>query len=282
MSAGDVPHSPSAQIRDVAERILLSETLTDKLAKIPAGLSDDRPGALLRVSIPGRPVDLKFAPRRTAPTMPRPGALCDPQKRAIAHHILANHELQALEVMAFVLLAFPDAPSEFRRGLVSIMRDEQRHTNLHVRRAAELGLRFGELPVNDYIWAKAQAFESVLDYLAGLPLTFEGRNLDHTLEFEAAFERAGDLQSAAILRAIHRDEIGHVRFGLEWLRRLKPAEQSDWDAYCAHLHWPLRAEKAIGDTLHRDPRLEAGMTEEFIERLAAAQRESQPPARRNP
>ncbi len=280
MSAGDVPDFPSVQIRDVAERILLSEALTDKLAKIPQGLLDDRPGALLRVSIPGRPDDLKFAARRTAPTMPRPGALRDPQKRAIAHHILANHELQALEVMAFVLLAFPDAPPEFRRGLVAIMRDEQRHTNLHVKRAAELGLRFGDLPVNDYIWVKAQAFSSVLDYLAGLPLTFEGRNLDHTLEFEAAFEQAGDPQSAAILRVIHRDEIGHVRFGLEWLRRLKPSEQSDWDAYCAHLHWPLRAEKAIGDTLHRGPRLEAGMSEEFIERLAAAQRESQPPAPR--
>jgi uncharacterized ferritin-like protein (DUF455 family) len=282
MSGGEAPDSPSVQIREFAQRILLSETLAEKLARIPADFADDRPGASLRVSVPGRPVDLKFAPRRTAPTMPRPGALRDPQKRAIAHHILANHELQALEVMAFVLLAFPAALSEFRRGLVNIMRDEQRHTNLHVKRAAELGLRFGDLPVNDYIWAKSQAFESVLDYVAGLPLTFEGRNLDHTLEFETAFAQAGDPQSAGILRAIHRDEIGHVRFGLEWLRRLKPADQSDWDAYCAHLHWPLRAEKAIGDILHRDPRLEAGMTAEFIDRLAAAQRESQPPARRNP
>jgi uncharacterized ferritin-like protein (DUF455 family) len=282
MSTGERPDSPPVQIRGVAERILLSERLTEKLAKIPADLADDHQGLSLRVSVPGRPADLRLAPRRTAPTMPRPGALHDPQKRAIAHHILANHELQALEVMAFVLLAFPEAPTEFRRGLVGIMRDEQRHTNLHVRRAAELGLRFGDLPVNDYIWAKSQAFESVLDYLAGLPLTFEGRNLDHTLEFEMAFERAGDPQSAVILRAIHRDEIGHVRFGLEWLRRLKPPEQSDWDAYCAHLHWPLRAEKAIGDVLHRDPRLEAGMTEEFIDRLAAAQREAQPPTRRNP
>lgn len=282
MSAGDVPGAAPVQIRNGAERILLSETLAEKLARIPASIVDDQPGAALRVSVPGRPPDLKFAARRTAPKMPRPGALHDPQKRAVAHHILANHELQALEVMAAVLLAFPEAPPEFRRGLVHIMRDEQRHTNLHVKRAAELGLRFGELPVNDYIWAKSQAFESVLDYLAGLPLTFEGRNLDHTLEFEAAFEQAGDPESAAILRAIHRDEIGHVRFGLEWLRRLKPPEQSDWDVYCAHLHWPLRADKAIGDTLHRDPRREAGMSEEFIDRLAAAQRESQPPTHRKP
>src|SRR5580704_247815 len=268
--------SAPVQIREIAERILLSQSLTEKLAKIPTPLMDDPPGPARRDGVPGRPPELKFAPRRTAPAMPRAGALRDPKKRAVAHHILANHELQALEVMAFVLLAFPDAPSEFRAGLVDIMRDEQRHTRLHIERAVELGLPFGGLPVNDYIWTKSQAFESVLDYLAGLPLTFEGRNLDHTLELETLFDQVGDSQSAAILRAIHRDEIGHVRFGLEWLRRLKPPEQSDWDVYCAHLRWPLRAEKAIGDTLHRDPRLQAGMTEEFIDRLAAARRESQP------
>jgi uncharacterized ferritin-like protein (DUF455 family) len=272
--------SPAVELREVAERILLSESLAEKLAKIPPYLADDHAGPPRRVPVPGRSSDLKFAPRRTAPTMPSAGALRDPKKRAIAHHILANHELQALEVMAFVLLAFPEAPAEFRRGLIDIMADEQRHTRLHIDRAGELGIRFGELPVNDYIWAKSQAFASVLDYLAGLPLTFEGRNLDHTLEFESFFEQAGDPQSAAILRVIHRDEIGHVRFGLDWLRRLKPADQSDWEAYCAHLHWPLRAEKSIGDELHRAPRLKAGMTEEFIDLLAAAQRESRPGGRR--
>jgi len=276
MSPREPIESAPVQIREIAERILLSEFLAEKLAKIPTSLVDDHPGLARRVAVPGRPPELKFALRRTAPAMPRAGALHDPKKRAVAHHILANHELQALEVMAFVLLAFPDAPSAFRSGLVDIMRDEQRHTRLHIERAGELGLQFGNLPVNDYIWTKSQAFESVLDYLAGLPLTFEGRNLDHTLELEALFDQVGDSQSAAILRAIHRDEIGHVRFGLEWLRRLKPPGQSDWDAYTAHLHWPLRAEKSIGGQLNRGPRLKAGMTEEFIDRLAAAQRASPP------
>jgi uncharacterized ferritin-like protein (DUF455 family) len=264
------------EIREIAERILLADSLEVKLERISTGLSDQGPGHPVRHPLPGRPEQLRFALRRTAPAMPKRGALRDQKKRAVAHHILANHELQALEVMAFVLLAFPAAPAEFRRGLLDIMRDEQRHTRLHVDRAAELGIRFGDLPVNDYIWKKAQVFESVLDYVAGLPLTFEGRNLDHTLEFESFFEQAGDPQSAAILRAIHRDEIGHVRFGLDWLRRLKPADQSDWDAYCAHLHWPLRAEKSIGEELNRGPRLKAGMSEEFLDRLAAAQREARP------
>jgi uncharacterized ferritin-like protein (DUF455 family) len=169
--------------------------------------------------------------------------------------------------MAWVLLAFPDAPRDFRVGLAAIMQDEQRHTLMHIERAASLGLRFGDLPVNCYIWKKAQQFQSVLDYLAGLPLTFEGRNLDHTLEFEEYFLRAGDPKSAAILKVIHRDEIAHVAFGLEWFRKLKPAELTDWDAYVKHLHWPLRPEKSIGDVFHIEPRLAAGMTAEFLTRL---------------
>jgi uncharacterized ferritin-like protein (DUF455 family) len=121
--------------------------------------------------------------------------------------------------------------------------------------------------VNCYIWEKALSFASVLDYLAGFPLTFEGRNLDHTLDFEEHFRAVGDENSAAVMRRIHRDEIEHVRFGLEWLRKLKPPEQSDWEAYQSHLHWPLRPAKSKGDTFHREPRRQAGMSAEFIARL---------------
>ena len=97
--------------------------------------------------------------------MPSAGALLDPAKRAVAHHILANHELQALEVMASVLLAFPLEPREFRLGMARIMEDEQRHTRWHAQRVAELGGRFGDLPVNGYIWTKSRQFRGALDYL---------------------------------------------------------------------------------------------------------------------
>lgn len=262
------------ELRQFAERVLLSESLDEKLARPEGPLTDANPGEALRVRAPGRPADLKFARRREAPSMPRPGAFGDPRKRAIAHHIMANHELQACEVMAHVLSAVPDAPPEFRRGLAAIMQDEQRHTRMHVERAAALGLRFGELPVNGYIWKKGLEFESLLDYLAGLPLTFEGGNLDHTLEFESFFRQAGDRRSAAVMRVIHRDEIEHVRFGLDWLRRLKPADQSEWDAFTAHLKWPLRPAKARGDVFHRESRLAAGMSPDFVDRLQREHDES--------
>lgn len=255
------------ELRAFAVRVLLSESLEAKLERVRDGFTDDLPGEAIRLAEPVRSADLQFAPRRTTPAMPHPSTFTDPAKRAIAHHIMANHELQALEVMAWVLLAFPEAPREFRLGMADIMQDEQRHTRMHVERAAALGLRFGDLPVNCYIWKKSQQFQSVLDYLAGLPLTFEGRNLDHTLEFDGYFSEVNDPKSAAMMQAIHRDEIHHVAFGLEWLRKLKPPELSDWETYVRHLHFPLRPDKSIGDVFHTEPRLAAGMTPEFIERL---------------
>jgi uncharacterized ferritin-like protein (DUF455 family) len=255
------------ELRAFAERVLLTPDLEIKLAAPDGPLADASPGVSVRHPLPARPTNLQFAAPRRSPPMARGKALRDEGKRAVAHHIMANHELQALEVMAWTLCAFPEAPGEFRSGLGWVMQEEQRHTRMHVERARKLGLEFGDIPVNCYIWKKAMEFQSPLDYLAGLPLVFEARNLDHTLEFAAEFEAAGDLRSAALMRTIHDDEIRHVAFGIEWLRRLKPEEQSEWEAFESHLHWPIRPSKARGDVFQREARQAAGLSDEFIARL---------------
>lgn len=254
------------ELREFAHNVLLSGELEPKLIR-PSALTDSNPGEPLVVAEPARPSSLKFAPRRTAPPMPKPPAFIDEHKRAVAHHIMANHELQALEVMAMVLLKFPSAPQEFRMGLATIMFDEQRHTRLHVQRAAELGVNFGDLPVNSYIWQKATEYSSVLEYSAGLPLVFEGANLDHTIELEKVFRKFGDNRSGDIMKAIHLDEIRHVEFGLTWLRKLKDQSLSDFEAWQSALHWPIRPKHARGDDFQRDARLAAGMDEEFLRQL---------------
>lgn len=259
------------ELRAFAEQVLLIPSLDAKLQPPEQPFTDRCPGSVLSVLEPARPPELQFAPPRTAPALPSPAALRDAARRGVAHHILANHELQALEVMASVLLKFPEAPPEFRLGLAAIMEEEQRHTRMHAERAARLGQPFGSLPVNCYIWKKSLSFTCVLDYLAGLPLVFEGRNLDHSLELATAFADAGDRRSAALLEVIHRDEIEHVRFGIVWLRRLKPPGTNDFDIFAQHLHWPLRPELARGTVFQRAARLAAGLDEEFVDRIAATE-----------
>ena len=264
------------ELRAFAERILLSPSIEAKLEPLNGSIEDREPGLAVRIETPARPENLKFAAPRTTPSMPHPLALGEESKRAVAHHIMANHELQALEVMAWVLLAFPEASAVFRVGIARVMADEQRHTRMHMERASRLGLEFGQLPVNCYIWKQTRTFETLLDYIAVLPLVFEARNLDHTLELEKAFLAVGDPRSAALMRRIHEDEIEHVAFGLHWLRVLKSPADTEWEAYCAHLKWPMGPGKAVGDEFQREARMRSGMTHEFIDSIQALQRPSTP------
>lgn len=268
---------PPMELRAFAERILLTASIEAKLRPLVSPIEDAQPGEPLRVEVPARPANLQFAAPRTTPSMPHPLALEDEAKRAVTHHIMANHELQALEVMAWVLLAFPDAPTEFRAGMARVMADEQRHTRMHMERSARLGLEFGDLPVNCYIWKQTRSFQTLLDYIAVLPLVFEARNLDHTLELEAAFQKVGDPRSAALMRRIHEDEIEHVAFGMHWLRAFKKPTDSEWDAFCAHLQWPMSASKSYGDEFQRAARLQSGMPEEFVARIEALRQNPIPP-----
>ncbi|MEZ6044799.1 MAG: hypothetical protein R3C11_04305 [Planctomycetaceae bacterium] len=48
---------------------------------------------------------------------------------------------------------------------------------------------------------------------------------------------------------------------------MKAPTDSDWEAFCKHLHWPLRPFKAKGDTFQYDARKAAGLSEEFIQQL---------------
>ena len=65
----------------------------------------------------------------------------------------------------------------------------------------------------------------VLARLAVVPMVLEARGLDVTPAIVAAFERAGDARSAAILSRIYRDEIRHVAAGTRWFApAANPAE----------------------------------------------------------
>ena len=182
-------------------------------------------------------------------------------------HFFANHELLATELMALALLRFPDAPAAFRRGVWQTLKDEQLHTRLYVQRMRQCGIEFGELPVSGYFWRSVAPMESPLDYVAGLCLTFEQANLDFCRYFARGFQAVGDGDTAGLLDRIYRDEIGHVAYGLKWFRRWKNPDQSDWEAFCRQLKFPLSPQRAKGLTLNVEGRRAAGLDPAFIAEL---------------
>jgi len=263
------------ELRTLARRILDRPDLGSKLEPPPPRLTDDRPGPPRRPAGPARTPDLAISPSAEA-RVPAIGGLADPAQRPRIVHALANHELQAVELFAYALLAFPDAPARFRRGLALVLADEQRHTRLYEGLLHRDGFRLGDFPVSGFFWSKVRDLTSPLRFICAMGLTFENANLDFTLEYAGAARDAGDPELASVLERVHRDEIHHVRFGWTWLERLKPPATSAWEAYRANLTWPVRAELARGRTFRPGPRRRAGLDEAFIAELGACDEHPHP------
>ena len=115
--------------------------------------------------------------------MPPPAAWPDVAQRVRILHALANHELQAAELFAWALLAFPDAPAALRRGWLGILAEEQRHCRLYIARVEASGAHFGDFPVSGHFWRKAAAIRTPFEFVCAMGLTFENANLDFTGDY---------------------------------------------------------------------------------------------------
>jgi len=256
------------ELREFAERVLFATTLEEKLLR-PADLTDERPGPACATPIaPGRPKALQFkATGEARDSFPGTKNLERESERGKLLHFFANHELLATELMALVLLRFPDAPAAFRMGVLETLKDEQEHTLLYLRRMKECGVQFGELPVSGYFWRSVSVMENPMDYVSSLCLTFEQANLDFARHYARGFATVGDATTAGLLEKIYRDEVGHVAYGLKWFRRWKNPGESDWDAFCRQLKFPLSPQRAKGMTLNVAGRRAAGLDAQFIAEL---------------
>ena len=258
------------QMREAAERVLFGVSLEEKLRLAPLDARDDSPGKAIVTPRdgPARPQGLELGERGVKVKFPGTHRLDDHRERGVLLHFLANHELLAAELMALVLLKFPDAPKEYRAGVYEAMREEQMHTLMYLRRMRECGIEFGELPLNDFFWKLVAPVETPLDFVTRLNLTFEQANLDFSKHYAALFRQIGDTGTAAVLDKIYQDEIGHVGHGVKWFRHWKHHGTTDWDAFCAAQEFPLSAARAKGVApFNAEGRRLAGLDEDFIRRL---------------
>lgn len=255
------------QLGALAERILLAPSLELKL-QCPATVLDDQPHVSRSIpQLPARPPELAFGRIKDSSPLPSIHQLENESVRGRLLHFFANHELLATELMALVLLKFPEAPPAFRAGVFRTLQEEQEHTRLYLRRLQQLGVTFGQYPVSGYFWNSIASMESPMDYVSRLSLTFEQANLDFSAFFASRFKAIGDLESSRLLARIHRDEIGHVGYGLEWFRRWKDPGQDDWDAFQGALKFPLSPSRAKGAPFHPGSRRKAGLDARFIAEL---------------
>ncbi|MGB0291552.1 MAG: DUF455 family protein [Luteolibacter sp.] len=257
------------QMREAAEQVLFGDTLEEKLRISPAEIDDSNAGkALATPDGPSRPNGLMATSDGVRADFPSVNRLDEDAQRGRMFHFLTNHELLAAELMALVLLKFPDAPKDYRAGVYEAMREEQMHTLMYLRRMKECGIEFGELPVNNYFWRMVSPMASPMEFVTRLNLTFEQANLDFSKHYAKLFRQVGDDSSAAVLEKIYQDEIGHVGHGVKWFRKWKEKESSDWDAFKTYMTFPFATAKAKGVApFNAEGRRLAGLDEDFISRL---------------
>ena len=255
------------ELREWATQILSADTLEDKLAS-PAIWTDQQPGPPLIWQEPTRPPGMHFSRRGAKEKLPAFHEHVDSDKRAICLHRFAGHELLAVEIMAFALLAFPEAPSAFRRGLAHTLREEQEHVRLYMEQMARLNIVFGDLPLYRHFWRHTPYMRSPVHYVSMMSLTFEMANLDFAPMYGCSFAQAGDAESAKLMARILADEIVHVRFGWRWLKQWTPTPVSEWTLWESTLAETLLTPKrAKGFRLHEEPRRQAGIPSEWMDRL---------------
>jgi uncharacterized ferritin-like protein (DUF455 family) len=160
--------------------------------------------------------------------MPRRRNFGSPAGRAALLHALAHIELNAIDLVWDLVARF--AGIGLARGFfddwVGVAAEEARHFQLLAARLADFGMRYGDLPAHDGLWEAAAATAGdLLARLAVVPLVLEARGLDVTPAMAMRLERAGDARSAAILRVIYQQEIGHVAIGRRWFDDLCRAER---------------------------------------------------------
>jgi uncharacterized ferritin-like protein (DUF455 family) len=218
---GGVPEKPQ-DLATAAVGVLATADAGAKAAASRAAAAAWRAGAIVEV---GRatPSDRPARPPRPELKLPRDlprrsiGAA--PRGRIALLHAIAHIELNAIDLAWDLIARFSgeDLPRAFFDDWVAVADDEARHFTLLAERLAGLGAAYGDLPAHDGLWqAASDTRHDLLARLAVVPLVLEARGLDVTPAMIAKLEAAGDAESAAMLRVIYRDEIGHVAAGKRW------------------------------------------------------------------
>jgi uncharacterized ferritin-like protein (DUF455 family) len=197
-------------------------------------------------------------------------AFGSPAGRIALLHALAHIELNAIDLGWDIVVRFAGEalPRTFFDDWVGVVCEEALHFQLLARRLTDFGACYGDLPAHDGLWESAAATaDDLLARLAVVPLVLEARGLDVTPEMVARLERVGDPQSAAVLRRIYCDEIGHVAVGVRWfdwlcrLRGLVPAE-----VFCERVRRCFKGD--LKPPFNRDARAAAGFPAHYYEPLA--------------
>lgn len=216
-------------------------------------------------NIPGRPARPELVPPLLVPQR----GVNTPQGRAALIHALAHIEFNAVNLALDAIWRYAGMPSDYYADWLQVAAEEAFHFSLLQRHLHSLGHAYGDFLAHDSLWEMAHKTRGdVLARMALVPRTLEARGLDASPPLRAKLAKAGDLDAAAILDIILRDEIGHVAIGNRWYGWLCAQRAVDPIATYAELAARHQA-PALRKPLNIEARRLAGFSEAELQVLNA-------------
>ena len=259
-------------VYDLAENILFGKNIEDKLLHVKLSEVDyskvEKAKSLSLPALPGRSTKIKISSEQAK--FPRRASFHLDDKKAMALHFFANHELLAIEMMAAAILFYEfeneDEKILFQKGLVKTIQDEQKHLKLYTNRMKEWKLELGDLPLNDFFWNYMPALKTPSMFYSAMALTFESANLDFAQYYSTCFREVDDEKTSLIMKTVYEDEISHVALGAKWLNQWRK-DKDLWTYYCENLPELLTPNRAKGINYNQAYRVEAGLDQNFCQNL---------------
>jgi uncharacterized ferritin-like protein (DUF455 family) len=188
-------------------------------------------------------------------------------RRVVLFHAIAHIEFTAINLALDHAVRFRGLPPGYYADWLRIAVEEVDHFEMVRGYLRKLGADYGDFPAHGGLWAVArETADDPLTRMALVPRCLEARGLDVNPGIQAKLREQGEMEGAALLDPILRDEVGHVAAGDRWFRHLCAERGLDpittyRDLIARHFRGGLRG------PFHLKARREAGFSEEEIEYL---------------
>ncbi len=142
-----------------------------------------------------------------------------PEKQLEFFHRQMNEELNVLENAARSLAEFTDADWEIRLSLARQCSDEARHAIVYQKILEKRGGRIGQYPIMNFQYRILGRIDTLIGRLAVQNRTFEADGLDAAVFGAAQAAAYGDHELVELYDAQQADEVCHIRFANDWIRK---------------------------------------------------------------
>jgi uncharacterized ferritin-like protein (DUF455 family) len=194
------------------------------------------------------------------------------QLRVQLHGIFVG-ELQALEAAGRTLWDFPDTPWEFKMNMARQCWDEARHVQIYEKLIEHVGGEVGEFPESTFLF-EASCHDDPVLRVTGVNRCLEGLACDAFRSLIDYGKATGDDVIAQAVDFVLADELTHVRFGSDWLKKFT---KGDPERAKRAREFQTETDRSFsfggGRQIAREERLEAGFSEAEIAELEAIETE---------